>query len=263
MKKTIKIIFVSFGYFIVYLPIFIITLLSFNKTSYTYEWTTFSFKWYKEIFINDNLREAIVRSLTIATLSTLIATVLGTLIAIGINSLRKKNRVKMMILNNIPVINPDIVTGISLLLVFSLLPISFGMTTMLLAHIFFSIPFVVLTVLPKLKELDPNLFEAALDLGCTHIEGVFKVIIPSIKTSILAGALIAFTMSIDDFVISYFTTGNGYNNFSIWLYSALRVRSVNPGAYAYNTLIVFITIGVLGYINLRTNNKRVKRRNVK
>lgn len=262
MKKVFKIVFVSFGYMIVYLPILIITLLSFNKTSYTYEWTSFSLKWYKEIFINDNLREAIFRSLTIAILSTLVATIAGTLIAIGINSLGKKNRVRMMILNNIPVINPDIVTGISLLLVFSLLPISFGMGTMLLAHIFFSIPFVVLTVLPKLKELDPNLFEAALDLGCTHIEGIYKVIIPSIKTSIVAGALIAFTMSIDDFVISYFTTGNGYNNFSIWLYSALKVRSVNPGAYAYNTLIVVITIGVLGYINL-SNKNRVKRRSEK
>ncbi|AIO19336.1 Inner membrane ABC transporter permease protein YdcV [Candidatus Izimaplasma bacterium HR1] len=259
MKKTLKVLLVVFGYSIVYLPIFIITLLSFNKTSYTYEWTGFSFHWYKEIFINDNLREAIFRSLTIAVLSTIVATIAGTLIAIGINSLTKKNRVRMMVLNNIPVINPDIVTGISLMLVFSLLPLSFGMTTMLLAHIFFSIPFVVLTVLPKLKELDPNLFEAALDLGCTHIEGIYKVILPSIKTSIIAGALIAFTMSIDDFVISYFTTGDGYNNFSIWLYSALKVRSVNPGAYAYNTLIVFITIGVLGYINLR-NRKTIKRR---
>ena len=262
INKILKILLVVFGYSIVYLPIFIITLLSFNKTSYTYEWTGFSLHWYKEIFVNDNLREAIFRSLTIAILSTIIATVAGTLIAIGINSLKKKNRVRMMVLNNIPVINPDIVTGISLMLVFSLLPLSFGMTTMLLAHIFFSIPFVVLTVLPKLKKLDPNLFEAALDLGCTQIEGIFKVIIPSIKTSIVAGALIAFTMSIDDFVISYFTTGDGYNNFSIWLYSALKVRSVNPGAYAYNTLIVFLTIGVLGYINLN-NKKRVKRRNIK
>jgi len=168
----------------------------------------------------------------------------------------------MMILNNVTVINPDIVTGISLMIVFSLLPISFGMSTMLVAHIFFSIPFVVLTVLPKLKELDPNLYEAALDLGCTRAQGIYKVIVPSIKTSIIAGALIAFTMSIDDFVISYFTTGNDYDNFSIWLYSALKLRGVNPGAYAYNTLIVFVTIGVLGYINF-SNKSKFKRRNEK
>lgn len=167
-----------------------------------------------------------------------------------------------MVLNNLPVINPDIVTGLSLMLVFSLLPISFGLPTMLLAHIFFSIPFVVLSVLPKLKELDPNLMDAALDLGCNYFEGVYKVIIPSIKTSIIAGALIAFTMSIDDFVISYFTTGNGFNNVSIWIYSRLGRRTFSPAVYAYNTLIVFVTIGVLGYINLNTKN-RVKRRSEK
>jgi spermidine/putrescine transport system permease protein len=253
---------ISGGYFIIYLPIFIIMFISFNDSKYTFAWNGFTLKWYKEIFVNDGLRGAIFNSITIAVLSTIIATIVGTLIAIGINSLTKKNRIRMMILNNVPVINPDIVTGISLMIVFSLLPISFGMSTMLVAHIFFSIPFVVLMVLPKLKELDPNLFEAALDLGCTWTEGIYKVIVPSIKTSIIAGALIAFTMSIDDFVISYFTTGNDYDNFSIWLYSALKLRGVNPGAYAYNTLIVFVTIGVLGYINYK-NRGRFKRRHKK
>lgn len=262
VEKTAKGMILALGYFIIYFPILIIAFLSFNKSKYSFEWSSFSLKWYVEIFTNDGLRTAIIHSLTIAVLSTIVATIAGTLTAIGIHSLRKKYRVNMMILNNIPVINPDIVTGISLMLVFSLLPISFGMNTMLLAHIFFSIPFVVLSVLPKLKELDPNLFEAALDLGCTRFEGIYKVIIPSIRTSIIAGALIAFTMSIDDFVISYFTTGNGYDNFSIWLYSALQKRSVNPGSYAYNTLIVFVTIGVLGYINFRNKN-RVKRRSEK
>lgn len=262
LKKLPKIMVIGFGYSIIYLPIIIITMLSFNKSSYAYEWSSFSLQWYKEIFINEGLRTSILHSLTIASISTVVATFAGTFIAIGINSLKKKNRVRMMILNNVPVINPDIVTGISLMVVFGLLPISFGMPTMLLAHIFFSIPFVVLTVLPRLKELDPNLFEAALDLGCTRFEGIYKVIIPSIKTSIIAGALIAFTMSIDDFVISYFTTGNGYDNFSIWLYSSLKRRSVNPGAYAYNTLIVFVTIGVLGYINFgrkNINKRRLKK----
>ena len=186
INKVPKILVVGFGYSIIYLPILIITMLSFNKSTYAYEWSSFSLQWYKEIFINEGLRTSIMHSLTIALISTLIATIAGTFIAIGINSLTKKNRVRIMVLNNVPVINPDIVTGISLMLVFSLLPISFGMNTMLLAHIFFSIPFVVLTVLPKLKELDPNLFEAALDLGCTYTEGIYKVILPSIKTSIIA-----------------------------------------------------------------------------
>ena len=262
-NKIVQIIqyFITFlGYFIVYLPIMIITLLSFNQSKSSYAWDSFSLKWYAEIFTNDRLRTAIFNTLTIATLSTMVATVVGTIIAIGIHSLTKKNRIRMMILNNIPVINPDIVTGISLMLVFSLLPISFGMPTMLLAHIFFSIPFVVLTVLPKLKELDPNIYDAALDLGCNHFQGIYKVIIPSIKTGIIAGALIAFTMSIDDFVISYFTTGNGFDNFSIWLYSAMKRRTVNPAAYAYNTLIVFLTIAVLAYINFGFNRKEKRRK---
>ena len=138
-------------------------------------------------------------------------------------------------------------------------PISFGMPTMLLAHVFFSIPFVVLTVLPKLKELDPNLYEAALDLGCTRAQGIYKVIVPSIKTSIIAGALIAFTMSIDDFVISYFTAGVEFQNVSLWIYSKIGRRTFSPAVYAYNSIIVFTTIVGLFVFNLRTIKKRRKR----
>jgi spermidine/putrescine transport system permease protein len=248
----------ALAYFLIYFPIFVIVLLSFNASQSGQTFTEFSFVWYREIVRDEMLLDAIINTLTIAIISTLIATVVGTLSAIGIHSLSKKRRVQAMVLNNIPVINPDIVTGLSLMIVFSLLPLSFGMPTMLLAHIFFSIPFVVLTVLPKLKELDPNIMDAALDLGCGYFEGVVKVIIPSIKTAILAGALIAFTMSIDDFVISYFTTGNGFQNVSIWIYSRLGRRNFSPAVYAYNTLVVFVTIGVLGYINVRQQN-RVKR----
>ena len=168
-------------------------------------------------------------------------------------------RMRFMILNNIPVVNPDIVTGISLLLVFSLLPISFGMPSMLLAHIFFSIPFVVLSVLPKLKSLDKNLYEAALDLGATKFQAIVKVIIPSIKVGIIAGALIAFTMSIDDFVISYFVYGSGYQNVSIWIYSRLGRRTFSPAVYAYNTLIVVVTLlGLITFNRLSQKNKRLK-----
>jgi spermidine/putrescine transport system permease protein len=237
----------------------VIILLSINQSESGQSFTGFSLVWYKEIFLNERLLTAILNTLLVAVISTLAATIIGTIAAIGINSLSKKNRVRFMILNNVPVINPDIVTGLSLMIVFSLLPLSFGMPTMLLAHIFFSTPFVVLTVLPKLKELDPNLLDAAMDLGCNYTQGVIKVIIPSIKTSIIAGALIAFTMSIDDFVISYFTTGNGFQNVSIWIYSRLGRRTFSPAVYAYNTLIVVLTIGVLGYVNL-TSVRRLKRR---
>jgi spermidine/putrescine transport system permease protein len=145
------------------------------------------------------------------------------------------------------------------MLVFSLLPISFGMNTMLLAHIFFSIPFVVLTVLPKLKELDPNLYDAALDLGCSRFQAIYKVILPSIKTGMIAGALIAFTMSIDDFVISYFTSGGGFQNVSIWIYSRIGRKSFSKGVYAYNTLVVVGTV-ILLLLSTRKNKKMIIRK---
>jgi spermidine/putrescine transport system permease protein len=257
LKMTTQIILTAVSYLVIYFPIFVILLLSINESKSGIAFTNFSLKWYKEIFTNELLLRAISNTLLIAIISTIIATITGTLIAIGIHSLSKNQRVQMMILNNIPVINPDIVTGISLMLIFSLLPISFGMPTMLLAHIFFSIPFVVLSVLPKLKSLDPNLFDAALDLGCNYFQAIYKVVIPSIKTGIITGALIAFTMSIDDFVISYFTSGNGFQNVSIWIYSRLGRKSFSPAAYAYNTIIVMATIGVLAVIN-RINIKKVK-----
>lgn len=245
LKKSPLVMITSFAFFIIYLPILIIMLFSVNSAEKDYSFDSFSLKWYVEMFEDPQLFEAITNTLMIAFLSTLVATIVGTFTAIGIHALSKKNRTNMMILNNIPVINPDIVSGISLMLVFGLLPISFGMNTMLLAHIFFSIPFVVLTVLPKLKELDPNLYDAALDLGCSRFQAIYKVIIPSIKMGMIAGALIAFTMSIDDFVISYFTSGQGFQNVSIWIYSRIGRKSFSKGVYAYNTLVVFVTIAML------------------
>jgi spermidine/putrescine transport system permease protein len=257
LKKVSKFLLIFTAYSVVYLPIIIIFLLSINESKSGQNFTGLSFKWYLEIFQNERLLKAIMNTLLVALISTFVATISGTLIAIGINSLSKKRRIEMMILNNVPVVSPDIVTGISLMVVFSLLPLSFGFQTMLLAHIFFSIPFVVLSVLPKLKELDPNLFDAALDLGCNYFEGIYKVILPSIKTGIITGALIAFTMSIDDFVISYFTSGNGFQNVSLWIYARVGRKSFSPAAYAYNSLIVLLTIGILTYIN-KINNKKIK-----
>jgi len=257
--KIIQVFLVLLTYSIIYLPIIVIALLSVNASARDYVFTGFSLRWYREIFLDTRLLEAIKNTLTVAILSTTISTILGTFFAIGINAMNKKVRMRFMVLNNIPVVNPDIVTGISLLLVFSLLPISFGMPTMLLAHIFFSIPFVVLSVLPKLKSLDKNLYEAALDLGATKLQAIIKVIIPSIKVGIIAGALIAFTMSIDDFVISYFVYGSGYQNVSIWIYSRLGRRTFSPAVYAYNTLIVLITlIGLITFNRLSQKNKRLK-----
>ena len=261
MKKfrKVSLIFITImAYSIIYFPILYIAYLSFNKSEKYYRFGGLGFDWYMEIFNQSQLVEAIINTLQVAVLSTIIATIVGTFTAIGINSLSRSKRVKMMILNNIPVINPDIVTGISLMLVLGLLPLSFGMYTVLLAHIFFSIPFVVLTVLPRLKELDKNIYDAALDLGCNRFQAIYKVIIPSIKTSIIAGMLIAFTMSIDDFVISYFTTGNGFQNVSIWIYSRVGRRTFSPSVYSYNTFIIFITItGLIVFNKLSRRRKEV------
>ncbi len=261
MKKSkwILLALTIFGYLVVYLPLIMIVYFSFNKSERIHYNLGFGFVWYKEIFNQSiGLLEAITNTLQVAVLSTIIATLIGTFAAIGIHALSKNNRVRMMILNNVPVINPDIVTGVSLWLVFSLLPISFGMPTMLLAHVFFSIPFVVLSVLPKLKKLDVNLFDAALDLGCSKFQAIFKVILPSITSSIIAGALIAFTMSIDDFVITYFTAGVEFQNVSLWIYSKIGRRTFSPAVYAYNTIIVFVTIAGLFIYNLKLISKRRK-----
>lgn len=253
---------------LLYFPILIITFQSFNASPTGMSFAGFTLRWYREMFNRPALVEAIVNTVTIAIFSTIISTILGTLFAIGINSLPSRKRKRMILINNIPVLNADIVTGVFLMLVFLVLqaflpsiPV-FGYFTMLFAHVFFSIPYVVLSVLPKLNEIDKNLFDAAQDLGCTKTEALIKVIIPSIKAGIIAGALIAFTMSIDDFVISYFTTGNGVQNFSIWIYSNLGKNenrsNALPLAYAYNTLISMGTlIGLFVYNIIKASKKKI------
>jgi len=237
--------------FLLYFPIVVIAIFAFNDSARTLAWSGFTLRWVVEIVNDRSLFEAIQRTWAIAIVSTLLATILGTFIAIGIHDLSSVQRRRLLFLNNVPVVNPDVVTGISLMLVFSLIGIPFGAITMLLAHVFFSIPYVVLTVLPKLKRLDQNLYDAARDLGCSPVDAVRKVILPAISGAVIAGGLIAFTMSIDDFVISYFTTGSGFTNFSNWIYSRLGRRTFSPAAYAYNSLISIVTISGLLIYNLR------------
>lgn len=272
MSKSVKRITLGLtviGYVIVYIPLIMIASYSFDRSERLHYNLGFTTEWYKELFTSFNqfplddgtLAFAIFNTLQVAIISTIIATIAGTLIAIGINALSKSNRVRMMILNNVPVINPDIVTGVSLWIVLGLLPISFGTSTVLLAHVFFSIPFVVLTVLPKLKEIDVNLFDAALDLGCNRFQAIYKVIIPAISSSIIAGSLIAFTMSIDDFIITYFVSGEEFLNVSTYIYNKVsRGKVFSPATYSYNTIIVMVTIAGLFLYNLRnvTKKRRIK-----
>lgn len=234
---------------VIYLPIVIILLISVHRSQYNFDQFELTFRWYREIVEDGQLVDAIFVTLQIAVLSTVISTTLGTLFAIGIHSLRKKSRLRMMVMNNVPVVNPDIVTGIMLFIIFRFVRIGFGFPTILLGHIFFSIPFVVLSVLPKLKQLDPDLFDAALDLGATKFKAIVHVIIPSIKVGIIAGALIAFTMSIDDFIISYFMKQGEFHNVSTLIYSRLGKRQISPNVFAYNSLVVLVTIGIMILFN--------------
>ena len=282
-KKTINIITnvlkLSFFVFVVvtlYTPIIIIAIQSVNQSDSFYNFTSFSWKWYVELFEELNITDpgilgsAILRTILIALLSTLISTVLGTIFAIGTHFLVKKARQRIIFLNQVPILNADIVTGVSLMLIFKfityIIPNFFGFPTMLLAHIFFSIPYIVLSILPKLAELVVNLYDASLDLGCKPMQGITRVIVPAIFSGIFTGMLIAFTMSIDDFVISYFTTGNGFDNVSIWVYSSIG-RRMSPSVYAYNTLLSLVVLFIIILFNIikvtKHNVSKIKNRQIK
>lgn len=242
-----------------YLPIVYVVIFSFNDTKSLTNFTGFSTRWYESMFANRSLMEAIWTTISIAVIATIVSTLVGTITAIGLSKNRKVVRELVNQVNNLPMLNPEIVTAIGFMLLFSSLRIKTGYMTMLLAHIAFCIPYVMLSIMPRLRSLDPNIAEAAMDLGCTPWQAMWKVIIPQIKGSIFAGALVAFTMSFDDFVISLFTTGPGVSNISIYVYS--NVKRVNPTINALSTLIViFATIlliltNVVPMIRERRNRK--------
>lgn len=245
--------------FLIYFSVLIIALKSFNEDTAQSEFTKFTFDHYINMFKERSLTYSIKNTLIISISATLISTILGTLIAFGIHYLRGKKRQRVMLLNNIPLLNADIVTGISIMLIFSVimkipgLEYIFGFPTMLVAHVYFCLPYVILNVLPKLKELDANMMDAALDLGLKPHKALIKVIVPAIKSGIFAGIIFAFTMSFDDFVISYYTTGNGFNNLSIWIYSSIGKKSLKPAVYAFSTLITFGAMALLILVNNLSN----------
>ncbi|MDD4000129.1 MAG: ABC transporter permease [Bacilli bacterium] len=265
LKKAWKYFMNFFFVFIIillYLPLGVIALQSVNNTSDLSVFNKFDFSAYTGMFADRMFSNSVQNTVLVTLISTLISTVLGTFFAVGIHSLDVKRRRRIILLNNIPLLNADIVTGISLMLVFSLFlplfPYLFGLTTLILAHVFFTLPYVVLSVLPKLKELDPNLLDAATDLGVKPFRALIKVVFPAIKSGIFSGMLLAFTMSIDDFVVSYFTTGNGYDNLSIWIYGSIGRKSLNPAVYAFSTSLTITTLTVLLVINFFNYRKAKK-----
>jgi len=231
-----------------YFPIFYIILFSFNDSRSLTRFSGFSLRWYEKMFADSTMMEAVLYTVLIAVLATVVSTVVGTVTAIGLS---KSSRVLSAIVervNDLPVMNPDIVTAISLLMFFSVLAVRKGFGTMLLAHIMFCIPYVMLSVTPKLRSLDPNLIEAAMDLGATPFQALTRVVVPQIRSGIVSGALIAFTMSFDDFVISYFATGNGVNNISILVYT--MSKRVNPSINALSTIVILLITLALGIVNI-------------
>ena len=259
--KTLKKVYISLVLIFMYAPIAVLITFSFNESRSRANWTGFTFNWYLELFQDQRIINALSTTLTIALFSTLIAVVLGTAAALGIHSMKPATGRSIMAINNIPVVNPEIVMGVSLMILYIYIcrffaaDFELGYVTLLLAHLSFITSYVVLSVLPKLRQMDKNIFEAALDLGATPLQGFFKVILPKITPGIVTGALLAFTVSIDDFVVSFFTAGSGVETLSMVIYSMTK-RGINPKINAISTLLFVFVISLLYVVNMRDNRGR-------
>lgn len=231
-----------------YAPILYMIIYSFNDSRSLTKFSGFSLQWYEKMFNDSTMMESLFYTIAIAVLATVISTFVGTITAIGLSKSKRflKNLVEQI--NQIPIMNPEIVTAIGLLMFFSAIHVKKGFMTLLLAHIMFCVPYVILSIMPKLRSLNPNLMEAAMDLGATPWQALTKVVVPQIMPGIISGALIAFTMSFDDFIISYFVTGNGVSNISITVYT--MSKRVNPSINALSTLIIVILTVVLVIMNV-------------
>ncbi len=247
MKKLSK-IYMALVLMFLYVPIFVLIVFSFNSTKSRSVFTGFTFDWYAKLFQNELILTSLANTIVIAICASVISTIIGTLAAIGITRMRKFTKTAVLNVTNIPIINPEIVTGVSLMLLFvffkARMELEFGFGTLLIAHITFDVPYVVLNVMPKFRQMQPNLYEAAQDLGCGPVRSFFKVVLPEIMPGIVSGFLMAFTFSLDDFVISYFTSGPTSQTLPITIYSMTR-RKVSPEINALSTMIFVIVVVVL------------------
>ena len=247
-------LFMALVFLFLYAPIFVLIVFSFNSSKSRAVWTGFSLDWYRELFQDSEILSALSTTLSVSVLAALIATVAGTFAAIGFYNMRKRWSRPLLTINNIPVINADIATGVSLCLLFvavgGILHFDLGYVTLLIAHITFNIPYVIMSIMPKLYQMDKNLIDAAQDLGCTWMQAFYKVVIPEIMPGIINGLLIAFTMSIDDFVISYFTAGSKVQTLSMTIYAMTRKR-ISPEINAVSTLLFVTVLLLLAIVNIR------------
>ena len=251
MMKAIKRFYLGLILIFLYLPIIVLIVQSFNAGKSRAKWEGFSLRWYGELFHDPNIMNALVITLAIAVLAALFSTISGTLAAIGIHAMKKRPQHLMLTLNNIPMTMPDIVTGISLMLLFIFTQVERGFVTMLLAHITFDVPYVILSIMPKLKQMNKNTYEAALDLGATPMYALFHVILPQVMPGVITGALLAFTLSLDDFTISYFTTSPLVQNLSTLIYSQAR-KGIKPTMNALSALMFVALLLLLLVVNKRT-----------
>lgn len=257
MMKWLKRFYIGLIMLFLYTPIVLLVIFSFNAGKSRASWEGFTLQWYVELINDRQIIEALRNTLSIGLIAAIVSTVIGTMGALGVHHLRRAPRKIMMTLVNIPQLNSEIVTGVSLMLLYTLFHMELGYMTLLLSHIAFCIPYVVLSVMPKLRQIDPHLPEAAQDLGATPLQAFFKVILPDIMPGVFSGFLMALTMSIDDFVISFFTTGQGVQNLSITIYTMAK-RGISPKINALSTIIFGTVLVLLIIVNLPEFKKKDK-----
>ena len=263
--KTLSRIYNALIFLFLYAPIFVLIIFSFNDSKSRVVWNGFSLRWYEELFRDEEILSALGVTLSVALIATVVSTIIGTLAAIGFRSVNARLRGVLMAINNFPMVNPEIVTGIALMLLFVFIHRTTGLlqpgyVPLLLSHITFCIPYVVLQVLPKLRQANPHLYEAAVDLGCRPVTAFLKVMVPEILPGIITGALMAFTMSLDDFVISLFTSGASAQNLSVTIYSMVK-RRVTPEINALSTLMfgaVLILLILVNVLQMKSEPKKKK-----
>lgn len=255
MRNFGRKLYIALIFIFLYAPIATLIVLSFNASKTRAKWGGFTFKWYIQLFQNEEIMQALGNTLIIALVSALIATVIGTIASIAMSSMKRRSRAVIMGVTNIPMLNADIVTGISLMLLFISFGLKFGFGTILLAHITFNIPYVILSVMPRMKNVNPSTYEAALDLGATHLKAFFKVVFPDILPGVTSGFLMAFTMSLDDFIITHFTKGVGVDTLSTKIYTEVK-KGIKPEMYALSTIIFAAVIFLLLLVNYKPSPKK-------
>jgi len=260
MKSFLKKLYLAFILILLYAPIVTLVVLSFNSSKTRAKWGGFTLKWYGSMFKNRQIMGALYTTLLLALLSSVIATLVGTAAAIAMNSMRSKMKYYFTSVTNIPMLNADIVTGISLMLLFIAFDITFGFKTVLIAHITFNIPYVILSVLPKLKQTNVSVYEAALDLGASPVNAFFKVVFPDILPGVISGFFLSFTMSLDDFIITHFAKGPGFDTLSTKIYTEVK-KGIKPEMYALSTLLFLTVLILVVLVNNISDSKKKKIKN--